>query len=220
MPASTSTPRNRSARRSACKRRIRPHTLGGLGARSRRGGVRRRDGRRLGDAGAAEEGVLLHAVLARRQDADRALRGQGQVCDAARDRPAERDGDRQSRRDQREVRPRESESRAYRSVERQSLDFRSSGKGRGRPDDHRRDRDALSAEAAPGRPVRDPSRRAVRLQRKGLSDAARRRAEGVRRPMAAHQPTRPARWPRSRRSGCSEGRGRAPPGSTSPPPRG
>ena len=88
--------------------RIRPDPLGGSDARSRRRGFRHRDGRGVGDARAAEDGVLLHAVPARRQDADRPLRRQGQVRRPCGDRPAGGDRDRQSRRDQREVRPRPS----------------------------------------------------------------------------------------------------------------
>ncbi len=47
--------------------------------------------------------------------------------------------------------------------------------------------DALPAEAAPRRALRGASRQAVRLRREGLLAAARRRTEGLRRPVAAHQ---------------------------------
>ena len=78
--------------------RIRPDPLGGPDARSRRRRVRRWHGRRVGDARTAEVGVLFRAVPARRQDADRPLRRQGQVRRSCGDRPAGGDRDRQSRR--------------------------------------------------------------------------------------------------------------------------
>ena len=59
----------------------------------------------------------------------------------------------------------------------------------------------LSAETAPGRAVRGASGKAVRLRRESLLAAARRRAEGVRRPVAAHRRRRTAASGRSMRPG-------------------
>jgi len=64
--------------------------------------------------------------------------------------------------------------------------FDENRQGRRRPDDDGRLGDAIPAKASSRRAVRRASRPAVRFCREGLLVAARRRAEGLRRPMAAH----------------------------------
>ena len=71
----------------------------------------------------------------------------------------------------------------------------------------------------PGVLVRDPSRRAVRLQRKGLSAAARRRAEGLRRSVAAHRRGNRRTARRSKRNGCTDARAKTGCAERRPSPR-
>ena len=121
--------------------------------------LRHRHGRRLGDARPAEDRLLLRALPARRQDADRALLGSGEVSDARRHRPPGGQGDRQSRRDQRALRPRAPARGRHRRLSRQSDDIRPTGRRARRPDDHRRlgdplpGRNCIPASFAPSTPT-------------------------------------------------------------------
>ena len=81
--------------------RICPHRLAAIDAGFRGRQFRHRDGRRLDHARPAEEGPVLDADHARGQDADRALRRQGQIRDHRRYRQARHARHRQSRRHQR-----------------------------------------------------------------------------------------------------------------------
>ncbi len=69
--------------------------------------MRHRHGRHLGDTRPPEAGLFQRRLPRQRQGADRALRGRGEVPDHRGHRPAGRDGDRQPRRHQREVRARQ-----------------------------------------------------------------------------------------------------------------
>ena len=143
IPASTSTWPARSPRRSGFRSLSRPRPGAAWPRSSADGDFDIADGRGLGHARTAEDRLLLRALPARRQDADRALRRSGKVSDPGRDRPPRRQGDRQSRRDQRALRPRAPARGRHRRLSGQSHDFRPIGRGARGSDDHRRLRDPL-----------------------------------------------------------------------------